>query len=234
MTMLRLVYIAAALCSFTSSTSHLISKVQSQCELEALNYGTRLVDQYQSFDENTEWDMRIHHDYLVQYLGFAGWIVGGLWKSGGLTASGANAPSLYEKGGWAGSKNVTESGYWPLEDKWLYMMGDSTQRQVWATFVSPFQNNQFERNAKEWTRENCARQYPHRKEHPSGGYFPEEGLTHDHLLSPYSHLLSPYSHLLSPTITLLSRTTTLLSPTLTYYHLTLTLLSRMGWKVRQQ
>lgn len=153
----------------------LIDKVQTQCELEAINYGTRLADQYQSFDENTEWDQRIHHDYLVEYLGFAGWIVNGLWKSGGVTAGGANAGALYEKGGWAGSKNVTESGYWALEDKWLYMMGDSTQRQVWATFVSPFQNNQFERNAKEWTRENCARQYPHRKEHPSGGYFPEEG-----------------------------------------------------------
>ena len=54
-------------------------------------------------------------------------------------------------------------------------MGDSTQRQIWATFLSPFQSNDFERNAKMWTRENCARQYPHRKKHPSGGHFPEEG-----------------------------------------------------------
>ena len=53
------------------------------------------------------------------------------------------------------------------------MMGDSTQRQVWATFVSSFQGklvenggnvlsvyyctaNDFERNAKEWTRENVS------------------------------------------------------------------------------
>ena len=56
------------------------------------------------------------------------------------------------------------------------MMGDSTQRQVWSTYVSPFQDNNFERNAKEWTRENCDRQAPHRKVHPSGGYFPEEGI----------------------------------------------------------
>lgn len=61
-----------------------------------------------------------------------------------------------------------------MQNKWLYMMGDSTQRQIWATFVSPFQSkfmltvfnvsiltfvnytkdNDFERNAKEWTREN--------------------------------------------------------------------------------
>jgi hypothetical protein len=55
------------------------------------------------------------------------------------------------------------------------MMGDSTERQIWATFLSPFSANDFERNAKEWTRENCARQFPHRKQHIAGGYFPEEG-----------------------------------------------------------
>ena len=89
----------------------LITKEQTFCELEALNYGTRLVDQYQSFDENTEWDMRIHHDYLVEYLGFAGWIVSGLWKSGGLTASGARAGDLHKKGGWTGIRGVRPLGY---------------------------------------------------------------------------------------------------------------------------
>jgi hypothetical protein len=34
------------------------------------------------------------------------------------------------------------------------MMGDSTMRQVWATMLSPLTSNEFERNAKEWTREN--------------------------------------------------------------------------------
>lgn len=33
-------------------------------------------------------------------------------------------------------------------------MGDSTMRQVWGTLVSPLTSNEFERNAKEWTREN--------------------------------------------------------------------------------
>ena len=33
-------------------------------------------------------------------------------------------------------------------------MGDSTMRQVWATMLSPLTSNEFERNAKEWTREN--------------------------------------------------------------------------------
>jgi hypothetical protein len=57
-------------------------------------------------------------------------------------------------------------------------------------------DNEFERNAKMWTRENvsilqcfvyeilmfcflfvqCDRQFPHRKAHPSDHYFPDEGM----------------------------------------------------------
>jgi frataxin-like iron-binding protein CyaY len=36
------------------------------------------------------------------------------------------------------------------------MMGDSTTRQVWSSIVSGFGGNNFERNAKEWTRENVS------------------------------------------------------------------------------
>ena len=72
----------------------LISKVQTECEREALSYGTKLGDSYNDFDELTEWDMRIHNDYITEHLGFAGWIQTGLWKSGGLTASKQNAPAL--------------------------------------------------------------------------------------------------------------------------------------------
>lgn len=153
----------------------LITKVQRDCELEALSIGSRLSDRWNNFDEDTEWDTRIHHDYLVKYLGFAGWIQMGLWKNTQLTALRQSAPAIHKSGGWAGSKNISESAYWALENKWLYMMGDSTQRQIWATFVSPFQNNDFERNAKEWTREKCDRQFPKRKQHPQDHYFPEEG-----------------------------------------------------------
>ena len=53
---------------FHSSYS-LISQIQSECELEALNIGSRLADSYTSYDEATEWDVRIHHDYLVEHLG---------------------------------------------------------------------------------------------------------------------------------------------------------------------
>ena len=153
----------------------LISKVQTECELEALRVGTALADHYNSYDEATEWDARIHEDFLTKNLGFAGWIQMGTWKSGGLTATKQVASKLHQNGGWAGSKNLSSSSYSGLNNQWLYIMGDSTTRQVWSSFVSPFQNNDFERNAKEWTRENCARQDPHRKHHAPGDYFPDEG-----------------------------------------------------------
>lgn len=81
---------------FISSDAAWISKVQSDCELEALNIGTRLSDRYNSLDEATEWDTRIHHDYLVKYLGFAGWIQIGLWKNTQLTAFRKHAPTLHK------------------------------------------------------------------------------------------------------------------------------------------
>lgn len=73
-----------------------ISKVQADCELEALSVGTRLADRYNSLDEATEWDTRIHHDYLTKYLGFAGWIQIGVWKNTQLTAFRQHAPTLHK------------------------------------------------------------------------------------------------------------------------------------------
>lgn len=153
----------------------MITRTQTECETEAILIGTILADKYNSFDEDTEWDSRIHNDFHVEHLGFAGWIQMGTWGSKGRTPHGVHAPALHRKGGWAGAKQVSNSSFWVLENKWVYMMGDSTVRQIWATFVSPFQNNDFEKNAKEWTRERCERQFPKRKAHPGGGHFPEEG-----------------------------------------------------------
>jgi hypothetical protein len=54
------------------------------------------------------------------------------------------------------------------------MFGDSTTRQLWASFAAPFQGNNFERNAKEWSRHYCNKQ-EHRIHHPKGKFFHEEG-----------------------------------------------------------
>jgi hypothetical protein len=144
----------------------LITRHETECELKSLSLGSELADRYNSMDEATDWDVRMHNDYLVERLGFAGWIVTGLAAKLGQTAHGLNASALAKKGGWIGQSHVNLSSYWALENQWIYMMGDSTQRQIWATFVSPFQGNNFERNAKEYTRSKCARQLPHRKNNP--------------------------------------------------------------------
>jgi hypothetical protein len=73
----------------------LLNKLNTECELEALNVGTRLADRYNMYDEQTEWDTRIHNDYLVQHLGFAGWIQMGTWKNTHLTAEKQDAPALH-------------------------------------------------------------------------------------------------------------------------------------------
>lgn len=156
-----LVAIWILIVKIVGSTKPLLDKLTTECELEALSVGTRLADRYNMYDEQTEWDTRIHNDYVVQHLGFAGWIQMGTYKNTRLTAEKQDAPALHrvyshqlccispyssdvdilkQKGGWAGSKNISESAYWPLKNQWIYMMGDSTQRQVWAAFVSPFQS----------------------------------------------------------------------------------------------
>jgi hypothetical protein len=155
----------------------LITKKETRCEVEALSIGSALADNYNSLDEGTEWDSRIHSDYLSEYAGFFHMITQGIWGKNGKTSELRDSNKLQIKGKWKGMKNITESSYWALENQWLYMMGDSTQRQIWATFVSPSQGNNFERNSKEWTRENCRKQYPHRRQHPANGNFPEEGWT---------------------------------------------------------
>ena len=137
----------------------LINKVQTQCELLSLNVGTMLADSFNNFDENTERDQRLHHNYLSQYLGFATWMRSGYWNSGGLTADNSSSNSLNVLGGWSSSQNISNSSFWAFEDQWIYMMGDSTMRQIWGTFVSPFQVNGFERNTKEWTREHVCIRY---------------------------------------------------------------------------
>lgn len=94
--MLKFFTIVFALCVRQYSSTILINKIIRECELEALSVGTRLADHYSSFDEQTEWDVRIHHDYLVEHLGFAGWIQMGLWKNTQLTAEKNHAPTLHK------------------------------------------------------------------------------------------------------------------------------------------
>ena len=60
---------------------------------------------------------------------------------------GSIARKIYHRSGW-NAKNISMSPYAALDHKWIYMFGDSTTRQIWASFAAPFQNANFERNAK--------------------------------------------------------------------------------------
>lgn len=123
----------------------------AKCEHNALELGTRIADIFNAPNNGEGWDKRLNQDYITQNLGFAPWIVNGLHGSGGVTTSGKNAMELQKIGGWLG-KPIVDSPYNILDRKWVYMLGDSTTRQIWASYAAPFQSNNFERNAKEWTR----------------------------------------------------------------------------------
>ena len=147
----------------------MLSRIQTECEIEALQVGTALADRFNSLDEGTNKDVRMHNDYLTENLGFAKWL------KEGFTPHKKHAHHLQAKGGWLDRPSLNISSHWALEDQWLYMMGDSTQRQVWLTFVAQFVNSTVENDAKDWTRKHCARQDSYRKAHPVGGNFVEEG-----------------------------------------------------------
>lgn len=82
-------------CNFGDPYS-LITKIQSKCELLALEAGTRLGDHFNEYDEATEYDARVHNDYNTEYLGFAEWMSSGTWGSHGVTAEKSDAKALQE------------------------------------------------------------------------------------------------------------------------------------------
>jgi hypothetical protein len=81
---------------YDSFADTLLTPLQRKCELEALNVATRLADHYNKYDEDTEWDARLHSGYLVEYLGFADWIQIGVWKNTELTAEHENTKQLHQ------------------------------------------------------------------------------------------------------------------------------------------
>ena len=56
-----------------------------ECEQLALKIGTLLADDFNAPISNEDADQRLHQNYLTEHLGFAPWMAGGVWKSGGKT-----------------------------------------------------------------------------------------------------------------------------------------------------
>lgn len=151
---------------------HFGSKI-ANCEYSALKLGSDMADVFNAPIYDEDWDQRTHQDFIAANLGFAPWMTNGVHNSGGKTLTGRNAKEIAEKARWLGT-DIDRSPYAVLNHKWIYMFGDSTTRQVWASFAASFQGNNFERNAKEWTRHYCGKQ-EHRVLHPKGGHFEQEG-----------------------------------------------------------
>jgi len=160
-----------------------------RCELHALSLASRIADVYnapnrrdpKSQDANYEYDVeeRLYQEYVVEHLGFATYLAAGVSNAqvkGRTTSGNFSAAEILTKNGWINNAGLKESPYSGLSDLWVYMIGDSTTRQIFGTFAQPFHGNHFERNAKEWSREKCEPQWPeHRKHHEAPGNFPEEG-----------------------------------------------------------
>lgn len=138
------------------------------CEGAALKYGSEIADEFNLLSPNFGWSERLHQELIVEKLGFVPWIT-----RQSETIFGNKTHEIHQKLGWVGRK-IENSPYSMINHKWIYFYGDSTLRQIWATYGAPFKDNDFERNAKEWSRHYCNGQ-THRKRHPKGGVFPEEG-----------------------------------------------------------
>ena len=145
----------------------------SKCEVDALRLGTNIGDVFNGPLSRHDWSERVHQNYILKHLGFAPFTNNGV-KGSGKSLTGDTVIDLRNSGGWV-RHNISDSPYAALNHKWIYMFGDSTTRQIWASFAASFQGNNFERNAKEWTRQYCNKQSGHRLSHPKGGVFPEEG-----------------------------------------------------------
>lgn len=72
----------------------MINKLKTDCEYVGITVGSQLADAFNSFDEGTEFDIRVHSDYVLENIGFAGFLQSGTWKNTGLSAHKQHAPSL--------------------------------------------------------------------------------------------------------------------------------------------
>lgn len=153
---MRMIWLSSIISYIIFSTSNgdesVILQQLAKCEIEALKLGTDMADVINSPLGSEGWSERVHQDFVVKNLGFAPFMSKGVRGTNGLTYTKNDAKTIQESGNWTG-KSIEDSPYQTLNHKWIYMFGDSTSRQVWASFAAPFQANNFERNSKEWTRQ---------------------------------------------------------------------------------
>ena len=145
-------------------------QIIERCEFKSFRLATQLSDVFNrnNYRVNNEINdghngadqsFRLHQDYITEHLGFIPLSMSG-YNHTGLTITGSSSSAIRTKGGWVNGTH--SSSYQSLHDKYIYFLGDSTVRQVFALFVSIQRGENFTKNAKDWTRTKCRKQYPQR------------------------------------------------------------------------
>ncbi|RYH25571.1 hypothetical protein EON65_15500 [archaeon] len=114
----------------------LIDAVQTECEYQALTWGTRLTDAWNSYDESIPFKDRFGHDFYYQSASFSKMIHFEMVRR----------PELFEGVPHHHKHVVHKPGmhkgappFHPLLDKWIYMLGDSSLYSVWMSIRGPIQ-----------------------------------------------------------------------------------------------
>jgi len=114
---------------FEQSSSYLDNKkLHRKCEVEYFRIGTTLADIINSPSEIWNMEMRLHQNYIIKNLGF---------YNDFLTNK--EYYELRKANGWIPGMENTK--YRPLYDKWIYIYGDSTLRQVFEAFYKTANSN---------------------------------------------------------------------------------------------
>ena len=101
------------------------------CEFEAVRYGSRLADVFNSVGNNSDFEKAYYQSYLIEHTGFGDNMAGGIYEKG-ESSEGVSSSKLREKGGWEGYGPLEKSSYWALENKWIYIHGESTSKQLFG------------------------------------------------------------------------------------------------------
>lgn len=139
-----------------NGTGHLFASRRTDCEFEALQVGSYLADSLNAPNQSTDLSMRVHQKIFAKHLGFAWW-----QYNGTVEPADPSLLSVQKSSKWFPIEPHTGSRYEALDNKWLYIMGDSTTRQLWAIFSTLVRGHDFEQEALHFVRSACIPQ-PHR------------------------------------------------------------------------
>ena len=143
----------------------LVNKIQTECEYDAMSVGSKLGDNYNSFDETTGLDKCLNNDYFIKNLGFVDYL-----QQRNTTTSGGSSSSSSSSYGWTNCSKVSDCKYASLENKWIYMIGDSKMHQIWETFLRPLTEEKL--NVSDYIGESCTTQYATKQN--EGKPYPDE------------------------------------------------------------